>query len=255
MIQYRHLIFTVLAMIVIIWVLYAFRIIVLPFAIGLGLAYITQPLVAWLERHLPPRKKWMRFKRVFSIGIVFLLVFIVVAGFLYIVFLTITGASAELVVNAPALFHRIQQWATDIISRLPAEIQQVVNQEINKAGTSLGAGVHNAVLAFISSILRAYNVIIGFALLPFFLFYLLRHLEYLKKSMSTSLPASVAYHARNIITILEMVLGRYIKAEGTLGFIVGFFTFIGLLLLKVPYPLALALVAGIGEMIPSSGRG
>ena len=115
--KYRYLIFTILAMIVVIWVLYIFRIIVLPFAIGLGLAYIAQPLVSWIERHLPPRKKWMRSKRMFSIIVTFLLVFIIVAGFVYIVFLTITAASAALVINAPDLLHRIQQWGTDLIAR------------------------------------------------------------------------------------------------------------------------------------------
>ncbi len=105
----------------------------------------------------------------------------------------------------------------------------------------------------ISTVLRAYNVIIGFAVLPFFLFYILRDSESLKKSLCSFLPFSMEFHGKNIAKIVGLVLGRYLKAQGTLGFIVGFFTFIGLLLLRVPYPLALGVVAGFTEMIPTFG--
>jgi predicted PurR-regulated permease PerM len=52
---------------------------------------------------------------------------------------------------------------------------------------------------------------------------------------------------------VENVLGRYIRYQGMMGLIVGFATFIGLLLLRAPYPLALGLISGITELIPTAG--
>jgi len=64
-------------------------------------------------------------------------------------------------------------------------------------------------------------------------------------------------HVANIVQIIERVLGRYIKAQLLLGSIVAYITFLGLFALDV-WPdtgiiLALALLAGITEMIPTVG--
>ncbi len=67
------------------------------------------------------------------------------------------------------------------------------------------------------------------------------------------MPASVSRHGRNVVNIVENVLGRYIRAQLMLGLIVGYFSFIGLLLLQVRFPLALALLAGVMEMVPTLG--
>jgi len=48
-------------------------------------------------------------------------------------------------------------------------------------------------------------------------------------------------------------LSRWLGAQILLGFVVGLMTFIGLIILRVPYALALALLAGIFELIPTVG--
>ncbi|MGH2543102.1 MAG: AI-2E family transporter, partial [Ardenticatenaceae bacterium] len=48
-------------------------------------------------------------------------------------------------------------------------------------------------------------------------------------------------------------LGDYIRGTGLLMLAIGVATFIGLLILRVPYPLALALLAGLFEAIPMVG--
>jgi predicted PurR-regulated permease PerM len=221
--------------------------------VGLVLAYISTPLVLWLEKHLPPRKKWPHFKHLLSVVIVFIGILSIAAGFFYLIFSTITGATLALVDNAPSLFQRIQLWAGNLLESLPPEIQDTINLELSRIGANIGEGMLNALMTGISTVLQAYNVIIGFAVLPFFLYYILRDSESLKKSLASFLPFSIGFHGKNIAAIIGLVLGRYIKAQGTLGFIVGFFTFIGLLLMRVPYPLALGVVAGFTEMIPTFG--
>jgi len=251
--KYRYLIGVCAGMIIILYILYLFRLFVLPFAVGLVLAYISSPLVSWLENHLPPRKKWPHFKHIFSVVIVFIGILSIAVGFFYLIFSTISGATLALVENAPSLFERIQLWAGNLLERLPPEIYDAIDQELSRIGATIGEGMLNALLTGISTVLQAYNVIIGFAVLPFFLFYILRDSESIKKSMASFLPFGIGFHARNIAAIVGLVVGRYIKAQGTLGFIVGFFTFIGLLLMRVPYPLALGVVAGFTEMIPTFG--
>jgi predicted PurR-regulated permease PerM len=255
--KYWRLLATLAICALVVYILYLWRMFVLPFAVGLVLAYVLKPLVAWLEKILPPRKKKSEFKKTVAVGISFLVLVIVFGGIIYIVISTVIDASLKLVENAPFFFgqslNRIQEWFQNLVANLPIGIQQQVNQELTQVGLSLGESVKNILLRSLASISGYINTILGFAVLPFFLFYLLKDSDKIKKSLATSLPPSVAFHGRNIVTIIEGVLGRYIRAQGMLGLIVAYFTFIGLLLLNVPFPLALALIAGISELVPTIG--
>lgn len=256
-VKHWRLVALALGIVAFIWVIYLARGFVLPFAVGLVLTYLLMPLVVWLEKHLPPRHKWWGFKRVIAVIIVFILLIAVVGGFLYILVSAVIDASLTLVENAPYFFTqsfaRVQEWFAGIISTLPPDIQQDVQQGVIDAGISIGQAIRDALMGSVSSIPDAFNVILGFAVLPFFLFYLLKDSEKLKKGLGSALPPHLARHGRNVVNIVEMVLGRYIKSQLILGFIVGYFVFIGLLILKAPYSLALALLAGISELIPTLG--
>ncbi len=257
LVKHWRLVALVLGIIIFIWVLYLFRTFVLPFAIGLVLAYLMMPLITWLEKKLPPRHKWPGVKRVFSVVVVFILLIAIIAGFAYVVVTAVIDASVKLVESAPYFLGqsvlRVQQWIEGVIASLPLEIQQELTNEVIQGGVSLGGWIRDTLLGMVSTIPRTFNMILGFAVLPFFLFYILKDSEKLKKGLSSGLPASVSWHGRNVVTIIERVLGRYIRAQLMLGLIVGYFSFVGLLVLDVPFPLALALLAGVCELIPTLG--
>jgi predicted PurR-regulated permease PerM len=256
-IKHWRLVALVLGIIIFIWVVYLLRTFLLPFAIGLVLAYLFIPLVTWLETRLPPRNRWPGFKRVISVLIVFLLLLCLIGGFVYVLVSTVIDASMRLVEGAPYIIGRsfslVQDWFEGVLENLPVSIQEEVRQEVLQGGVSIGQSIRNALLGSIASIPDTLSVILGFAVLPFFLFYILKDIEKLKKGLSSALPPGVARHGRNVVDIIEMVLGRYIKSQLMLGFIVAYFSFIGLVLLKVPFPLALSLIAGVGEVIPTLG--
>jgi predicted PurR-regulated permease PerM len=246
-----------LGVIIVLWVLYLLRTIIFPFAIGLVLAYLLMPVVSWLERKLPPREKWPGFKRVFSILLAFILLICLIGGFFYFIVTAVMDASVRLLENAPYFLgeslYRVQEWFNSIIQQLPLEIQQEVNKELVEGGVALGKYLRSTLMGVIASIPRAFGMIIGFAILPFFLFYILKDSERLKKGCVSVMTPGMAVHAKNVATIVERVLGRYIRAQIMLGIIVAYFSFIGLLVLKIPYAVALALLAGVTEVIPTLG--
>jgi predicted PurR-regulated permease PerM len=246
-----------LGVIAVIWVLYLIRTVVLPFATGLVLAYLLIPFVSWLERKLPPRGKWPNFKRVFSVVMAFILLIGIVGGFTYFIVTAVIDASAILLQNAPALISRsiyqVQLWFEGIIASLPVEMQQELRNELIQGGVSFGNYIRSALMGAISSVPRNFSTILGFAVLPFFLFYIMKDSERLKQGFASFVTPRIATHARNVLNIVERVLGRYIRAQIMLGVIVAYFSFIGLWLLGVPFSLALALLAGVTELIPTLG--
>ena len=229
----------------------------LPFATGLVLAYLLMPLVRWLETHLPPRQKWPGFRRIISVLIAFLALLCVVGGIGYVVATAVVDAAYTLTENVPYFIGKslleVQIWFHGIIDKLPVELQQSVNAALVQSGVNLGGYIRDALLSTITTLPDTFGMIIGFFVLPFFLFYILKDSDKLKAGYVAAVSASVAEHTRNIFDIVERVLGRYIRAQLMLGVIVGYFSFVGLWLLGAPFPLALALLAGATELIPILG--
>jgi predicted PurR-regulated permease PerM len=247
----------ILGIILFIWLLYWLRTMILPFVVGLVLAYLLTPLVLWLEAKLPPRRKWPNFRRVMSVIISIIVLVVIVGALGYFVVETVRTASLSLLESAPYFIGQslieIQEWFNSVIESLPVEWQQEINAEIVNAGVTLGDNIRTALMGAVTSIPATFVTIMGFAVLPFFLFYLLKDSEKLKRGFLSFFPERSIIHVQNVFAIVERVLGWYIRAQLMLGLIVAYFTFIGLHILGVPYKLALALLAGVGEMVPIVG--
>ena len=247
-----------LGIIVLLLVLYGLRTVILPFAIGLVLAYLLVPAISWLERKLPPRGKWLGFKRVFSTLVAFIILIGVIGGFSYFIVTAVIDAFVILLESAPDILSRslyqIRESLEGIRQQLPLEIQEQLDRALLEWGAALGNTIRDAVLGSMSTVPRTFSTILGFAALPFFLFYIMKDSEKLKKSFYSAFPTGAAEHARNIVSIIDKVLGRYIRAQLILGLIVAYFAFIGLMLiLKIQFAPALAILAGVTELIPTLG--
>ncbi|MFH1169928.1 MAG: AI-2E family transporter [Chloroflexota bacterium] len=255
--KHWRLMLLVLGVGVALWVLYLLRNALLPFAFGLVLVYLLKPVVYWLEKSMPGAGKWTGFKRVVSILLVFIVLLALIAVFVYLVITTVANASMVLLQNVPAIISRsiyqVQQWSQDLLALFPAEMQTQVNNALITGGQALGNNLRDAIISGISVVPRNLGVVFGFAVLPFFLFYIIKDSEKLKKGFYGVLSPNVAEHVRNIGCIIERVLGRYIRAQLMLGLIVAYFTFLGLLMLGVSFAPVLAIISGITELIPTLG--
>jgi len=233
------------------------RTFVLPFAVGLVLAYLLKPIVRWLEPRLPPRNKWPGFRRVSAIIITFILVLGIIGGFLYLIVTAVIDAAGLLVESAPYFLsqslYQIQQWFDKLVSMLPLELEGLFGTDAVELGAVIGDAIKDFFSTSLTSVPNTINVIMGFAVLPFFLFYILKDSEKLYEGFFSVFTPSAAVHGKAVFSILENVIGRWVRAVLMLGLIVGYFTFVGLLLIDVPFALPLALLNGICEMIPTLG--
>ncbi len=255
--QHWRLISFILGIIVVLWLLYALRGVVLPFVLGLVLVYLLLPAISWIEKKLPRRGKWRQTKRVSLIILSFLVILGLVGFFSYFLVVAVVDAFMVLINNASqyisASLFQLREWAEFIRQQFPPEMQQQIDEFLLDAGVALGNVIQDAFIRGISSIPTTFSLVLGFAALPIFLFYILKDSEKLGKGFYSALPPWMAGHAKNIISIIEGVLGRYIRAQLMLGFIVGYLCFIGLLILRIQFAPALAVFAGVTELIPLLG--
>ena len=236
---------------------WAWRGVLLPFAIGLILAYLMLPGVNWLERKLPPKNKWKKAKRITAILIVFIITIGVVGGILSYVIITVIQTFIDLFSRAPefisTIMDQLQEWAFSFQQQLPPGLQTQVEQLIANLGLQMESVLENLARGGFSFISGTVGALLGFAALPLFLFYIIKDYSQIKRNIYSFIPEWTIEHTRNITSILDKVLGGYIKATLVLGGIVAVMSFIGLSILRVPYAPALAFFAGITEMIPTIG--
>jgi predicted PurR-regulated permease PerM len=243
------------------WVFYLLRTALLPFLLGLLLAYLLMPAVKWIERILPGKQpRWAGAKRIVAILLVFICILGVLGFAIFIGITVIVHNSADMIKNATQIINNFiangQQWTESIRDKFPPEIRQDVDKVIQNIGNSIGAAITNSFGgggSFVNRLTGSIGAIFGFAATPVFVFFLLKDDEKIQAAIYNELPPAVAKHARNIVHLIESVLGRYIRAELLLGAIVGSMTLIGLLVMRVPMAWPLAFVNGVCETIPTLG--
>ena len=96
--------------------IWAARKVLLPYVLGLVLAYLLLPLVNWLDRHMPARLHTWRLARPLSILVTYLLLLILVAVFIAFVVPIVVEQVEFLTENWPALVSRIEGWGGKMYS-------------------------------------------------------------------------------------------------------------------------------------------
>ena len=257
--NWRYLFF-IAATMILFWALFTWRMALLPFMIGLLLAYLLLPVVRWIEELLPFSDKWEKARRPVSAFIVIIVFLGLVALIIFAIISDIVRDSTALLNNASQIItnfgDRFTTWSKEIREHLPPNLQSELDTIIKDAGN----GFTNSITGFVggggsvfSRITSSFGLILGFAAMPLFVFYILKDFEHIQDNIYSALPPVVAGHTRNIVNIIDRVLGQYLRAQVVLGIIVAVATYFVLSLLKVPYALPLAFFNGLFAIIPSIG--
>jgi predicted PurR-regulated permease PerM len=248
------------------WLLWQARASLLPFVIGAVLAYMFLPLVNRLEERVP---RWA------AILIVYALVLSLVFTFFAFIVPPLTDQFGQLIQALPDLT-TVQAWADLaveeyrlLLSSLPpamqAEVQEAVSgaitQGINILRTNFLTylrGIGTFLLTSVLSVANTVSFLLGFFLIPFWLFYVLMDQRAGRDTLDRALPSAIRADFWSVISIVDHDFSGYLRGQLILGAAVGSAAAIGLTILnllglEVPYVLILAVIAGITELIPLVG--
>jgi predicted PurR-regulated permease PerM len=256
--KYARYFWFVVVTLVTVGAFYTWRELLLPFVIGLALAYLLLPLVRWVDSHLPwQAPRWRGVSRVVAIVIVVIVLLAVVGLFIYYAASAVADSLAGLIENASSFIDtavaRIQSLFETLNDRLPEEWRQRLENAISGLGDTVGGALQGILSGGGSVISGSIGVIFSFAALPLFLFYLLKDAERIKAGIFGAMGSHASVHARHILGIIERTLGRYFRAQLILGAVVGTLTLIGLLFIAPTVAIPLALINGVLEVVPTFG--
>ncbi len=255
--QARRILLVTLAILAVLYLLYLARSGLFPFIIGGLLAYLLAPVVRVIESVMPWRARWPGVARIVSIFIVYILAIALVIAFLATVIPPATRQTSDFIQRVPGFYDAARQTIeglnADYTERVPENVRAQLQGVFQQIGDSVTNAARSMLTRTLGIVQRTLTVIVGLAILPFFLFYLLKDRELMTKSLYGMVHPSFHRHTRNLLAIADRTLGAYLRGQLLLGFIVGGAVFLGLLLMGIPFATVLGIIAGVTELVPVIG--
>lgn len=228
------------------WTLYLVRgPVLLLYVCGLFAAGLT-PLVRWIERQRFLTVGKRRMPRPLAI----LLIYGTVIG-------TITGIGFAVI---PQMVEQSQQFVKELPDLLDRGQQQLAKWGVISSDTSfkellaqspIGGG--DAVTMVLSTVWGFIGGLFGMITILLLTFYMLVESRAIFDFFVRLFPRARRRQVAEVSELVTMKVSAWLGGQIFLGFVIGGTTAIGLGLMGVPYFFVLALIAGIGEMIPMVG--
>jgi predicted PurR-regulated permease PerM len=246
--------------------LWSARSVLTPFLFGIVLAYLFLPLVNRLERHMP---RWA------AILVVYIVAISLIVTFFAFIVPPLIDQIRQLINAFPGireiqaeLNHLLEEYE-QLLANLPPDIRTMVqeavtgfaSQTVDTIRTNLVSYLQGLGQFIVNSVLSVVNTVtflLGFFLIPFWLFYVLMDQREGVKALNHALPAWFRADFWATTIIFDRVFSGYLRGQLLLGLAVGIFAAFGLTVLslfglEVDYILLLAVIAGITELIPIIG--
>ncbi len=228
--------------------------VVSPFLWGYAIAYLLNPIMNYLERN-------HKFKRGWSICIIYLLTIGIITIIITIVSPKIISSLGELLNDLPIYFEETEKWFRTNINSLELVNRYGAAEYLEQYFNTIIQQISIYSNRFLSTIvLRVFNLTSFF--LKIFLalvisVYLLKDKEIFIRSIKRTLYAVFnETNAKNIIGFgdeLDMVISKFIIGKSIDSCIIGMICFAGFAIIDAPYAMLLSIIVGITNMIPYFG--
>jgi len=255
--KYWRPVLVLVAIVLVLWLTWISMAVLIPFLIGILLAYLLMPLVRWLENVMPPKAKAQKTKRILSIIIVFIVFTLMLILFTIYIGSALGAASTVLLDKAPEFISQglgqFNEWLRTFKGGLPLTVAAQMETFMAGLGPTAGKFLQDFAVGSMAIIPATVPTILGFFTLPFFLFFVLMDYESFKKFFYDIMPEKAAQRTGDILGIIGNVMGRYIRSTIVLSIIAGVMVFLGLLALGIEHSAALAALTALTQFIPIVG--
>ncbi len=207
------------------WVIYLIRDLLIILFIAIILMSALEPLVIFFNR--------LKIPRALGIAITYITIIAIVLGILAAILPPLVEQSSRLIVSSPALLGQVSSFTNIDKSVFQSEI------------TSLSKNLFSVTLAAFDNFLTVIFLLV-------ITFYLLLERRDLENRIS-GLFIGNEDRSRQLMTKIQEKLGSWLRGQIFLSIVIGSLSYLGLVILNVPFALPLSLVAAIMEVVPVIG--
>jgi predicted PurR-regulated permease PerM len=231
------------------WLLYRFYQVVFILFTAIVIGTVIRPIVNWLyQRGIP---------RIAGIILVYILLLVLLAGFLWLLFPLILQQSTTLATDIPGYYQSLRAWMVNGPNQLwmrlgellpatlpslnPAMAQQTGEEVVASAGQVLGYAIsaaHVIFSAIVILVLTVYWTLDGPRIIKTFLLLV---------------PQDQRESLSELILAMEAKVGFYLAGQGVLCLVISMMALVAYVLIGLPNALVLALAAGVMEAVPMVG--
>lgn len=243
----RLILFAVAALLIgwgLAWSLYLVRGALTLVYLSLMLALGISPAIAWLERHpwFGAKRKTPRWAAVL---VFYLIAAVALVGLYMIVVPPFIAQAGELWERAPAYVEKGQRWMVEHqLQRRIFTMQQLLERSPDP--NAAVSGVLFAINRVMGALLAAFTVVLLSV-------YFLLDGESLFRMYVRALPKESRGHWWRISSDVATKVGAWMGGQAFLCVLIGVTSALGFWLIGLPYFYVLALVCGIGELVPIVG--
>ena len=227
-----------------------FSILGFPLILGGILFYLMNPLVNWLQ------KKGI--KRIWSIGITFVALLVLLVWGIAILIPVIQEQTLGIIDDLPQYWKTINEmfmglfeydWFISIqdqVSKINSEIVNSVTSWANNFLSNTVSGLSN-VFGVVT------NVLVGLITMPILLYYLLKDGEKLPQIILSFIPTKHRKSIRDLLVKINVQISQYVRGQILVAISVGIMFVIGYSIIGLKYGVVLGVLAGFLNVIPYIG--
>ena len=240
---------------------YQARAALLPFFVGAILAYILLPLINWLDTRMRVIVRGSRITRSLAVLIAYGLSILLIVGLLTFAIPLIVTQFNVLGQALPDLARRVYSAAPEVVQvwldrynrSVPAEIRLALERSIQDTLQSLLSALQAGAFATVGVLFSTVSFVLGLLIVPLWMFYFMRDQPEIEIALNRMVPPAYRDDVRNVRTLVDRVLGAYLRGQVILSFAVGIMSTLGLELLGLDFALLLGTISGLLEVVPVLG--
>ena len=249
---FRRVVWATLVLISVIlgfWLFYRFHQVIFTLFITIVLGTVIRPAVAWLHRRGFPQ----------TVGVIFvyLMMFLLLAGFLLLLFPLLSEQSTTIAAVIPEYYQNLRQWVVthpnqvlaSLSELLPAALPSLRLTPVQQTGPEMLASA-GQVAGYVTSLA---GVIFTTIMILALVFYWTLDGPRIIQSFLLALPQNQRESIGELISAMESKVGFYMVGQALLCAVIGVMALIAYRLIGLPNALVLALIAGVLEAIPMIG--
>ncbi len=217
-----------------------------PLFIGIGIAWLFDPLIDWLNKKGVNRILGTILTYAFILGLLFLGVYSLIP--------LLSGQINEFVGLIPNLQKMLVDFVSNMFSGIDAiDIQSVIDQVlagITEFGNNLSTGLPETIVDLVKNIFSGLGTFVLGLIIGFFLLF---NFDAFDAHIHRILPLRIKDDYDNLMGSINDAFRKYVHGTLLLSLIVGILSTIFLAIAKVPSPVFFGLFCGLTNLIPYLG--
>lgn len=222
---------------------------------GFVIAYLLNPLMVYIE-------KKTKIKRVYSISIIYTVLIGIIILIITLITPSVIKSILDLFTNIPQFANKAYNWSINFLTKnellnnfdISFYLRDYLNNFNSDISTYFAPGLQIIIdnLMILSSFFI--KLMSGIVISIYFLVDKESIIYSFKKFIFAILSESRAAMLVDFGKIVHTTVSKYFVGKIITSIIFGFITFIGFMILKIPYPLPFSLFIGVTNMIPYFGN-